>query len=1601
VACNLGPPEGEMGLCLTRHKDSSCLPEVPRTIDEALALPDDIFLQECAEYFDRFDVHHDRHLPEGAVWLLVSSLVDVLDVRFLRDGWLNDFFASKCAMTLHNRDEEDILIFSLDDFATLARELMIELSGEGLGILVLPSPTLLAASSACRADLVRVRLEGSQYKRLPDDAPLHISIDAVELAHTFCERNEELQCEVSLFPPQNVVSALLMPTTMMEQTGVVRGETQGKLGTATWVFQEELGFKSKVVSEECRADGSLQAQVVVKRQNGERLATTDPFPVPTDAQRHEPLHAWSMLRKKVGKVIVVAGWVGPEMVSWVATEVVRRAKYSVWPWVRKTVREVSSVDALEVSRRVDAVGRGVLAYAAMDVEGDNGADAVEVIRFLLDLRANSNTADDFGFSPLHYAAFANSPRTVSRLILAKANVNAAGTSGVTPLMLATLAGSLEAARILLQRGAVASALDVSGLTAASWLCFGCSAQPSRSARCCLENCGPLDGKEAAAICEAIKEPMDRRCCSPWLSDGRRELMGDLMESLLAELPPSERTIAATWLPLARQAAQVACVESGCFSELMSRLQRHAGFESPILGSLMNAAISAGRNSEELCRMMLTQCGELPVCTRLSDGRTLMEAALELGWHDVALMLFERGTLLIEDAATRTRVLQVAMETDHKQLAQKLVGQWVAVRDGWRRPVVLAREGLAECPVCFSALYTSPVALTKDGRRVCTHILCLACTRALANPICPVCRAAFEHPPRSLPDPREDPGGWFNFFDETGSGHIEKSILEQVLPAVVPIDQNKFGEALSSALWDEWSPHGEDSISRSDFCAEAGLLRWLAEHLAEAQQDNMRGEPPSLAHDREGWFQHWAQASASEMEKDEVLRAVLKSVKASSLEARAVAHSREWIERCWLAWDRDGNGKISLEEFCEDGGFADMMLQQSALAVGKRIVRRMELEPHNGPVLVTCCQQLIECALGIVPEDQPHVWPVKALRRLRERAQSPGAAEYEAILHAGARQVALAMQSQSANAKIVAWGCRALVALSFSPTAAELSSQAESLTTEEALSCLLVEGAVEAPMKLNTKKARARSSSWCWPAGLAPAEARPSIVVEPPSQRTHDCQAEISQWCVILQSFLSLFPECNSNQCCFAPPGALREAGTCAIVALCVLSRCAGQVVGCETADGIAAVLNQDLTPPVWLPALAPPPGKDFRTAPTAELISWSAATIAALAVDPRPLCLAALRSKPSAWDFEDYIRLFLEAVLDGQRLRPPMLGSRSAEVVMSLTLNEHILALSRGGCEGAGLDDSMRKRTRDGKIRVGDAVRMNPDAAKAKREQEPTQLFGGWCDRMAFCLEFVGRVIEIPSRLPSHPEVLRISHGAMGCWCWNPRIVVSVVPDAGLLPFEGPDGGAGIVLTIGDEVRIIEAVEEAKKLQVGHGGWNERMNQCCGRVGRLVMIDSDGDMKVATPGVGVFTWHPASVQAPQKQSWNAALKDRLMGSLGESLPLAALAGVVALRFGMQPVELEALSMTLHASTQRCGGSSPQWVSLVTSALLIGDERGGPDPKANLQNQAMIVSTAKRDGLKDTTTANADSLDLDQELFVAALEAWWNSLPTSQKCARML
>lgn len=51
-------------------------------------------------------------------------------------------------------------------------------------------------------------------------------------------------------------------------------------------------------------------------------------------------------------------------------------------------------------------------------------------------------------------------------------------------------------------------------------------------------------------------------------------------------------------------------------------------------------------------------------------------------------------------------------------------------------------------------------------------------------------------------------------------------------------------------------------------------------------------------------------------------------------------------------------------------------------------------------------------------------------------------------------------------------------------------------------------------------------------------------------------------------------------------------------------------------------------------------------------------------------------------------------------------------------------------------------------------------------------------------------------------------------------------------------------LSVGSHVRILDDEEKVKMLQDGHGGYNDRMRHCLGKVGKVIKIDSDGDVVV-------------------------------------------------------------------------------------------------------------------------------------------------------------
>lgn len=1501
----------------------------------------------------------------------------------------------------------------------------------------------------CAHSLNGVRLDKSQFLRLPSDSPLHVMLSTVQIGNRFLEPNEELCCEVRVFAARSMWTMTLYPEAAQagsQWTGIIRGEactsehgtSCSPLHSALWHFGQEFSFEGAAVRQERRADGALHAQVfIASRPGGEPIAATAIFRVPTGKELHEPLWTRHLFAKRVGQVSVGAGWVGPEMMGWLAAEVLRRGAFGRWAWVSETLEAMETPEMKEaVAGSIDEAGRSLLSFAAMSSVSD--PYAMDVLHLLLATRADVASGDAEGLRPLHYAAFAGDSKAMVALLDAGAAPEAEAAGGVTPLMLSALAGSRDCVQLLLDAGVSTLALDVRGLSALCWLCLGCLETPSRSGRHQLGNIGPEETETVVDISHGLREASDRKRSAhvPVGGSDRRVLLAGLLDPYCqavaksSGLPTATNTAAADkfWFPLLREAARPGPVRCGCFAELVARLSRLQGLRASVLGTVLRAAITSGLHADEqLCHMLLRDCGELPVSGRVIDGRSLVEATLDLGWEDVALMLCERGAALDADLTSQARALRSSIESGHTELTRRLVGQWAQLRDDWGRPAGASDEGLAECPVCFAPLWEGPGALFNEANaRVCSHLICLACASEIekqsmaagAGPArCPVCRHQFRPPARRPPDPREDPAGWFAFFDESGSGYLDRDLLVRVLPAVVPIDSGSLEAALRGSLWKDWDPSNDGRISRAAFCAERGLLRWLAEHLGELQEQCSKGSPPNLEQDRDGWFKYWAGPQALDMGRAEVLRALLKSAGVSCLDGPAVAASREWIERCWLLWDRHGNGRISLEDFCADGGLADMMLQQSALASVKRVVRRLELEQQNVSAMVACFQQIVECAVGIRPEDAIESWPALACSKLRERALQPVRTDFEAELRRAAELAVQSLKRTSDSAKLFCWICRALVALSL---ALPDSSDADTLNSLEVAALSSIAGDhTHALDVLLGSVPRSFSSPGLMARRGAPAVAAAEAIGERLCLRVVGSLSCLLRGPVDVPLMKSHTGHVHGSS--GLAPGALREAGICGLGALCALSSgadagCHGEAEGQELFD----VLLISMQPPAH--PLAPQPA----------WLAWATAALAAIASETRLLASTLLHTMTASAELsprspmqmlrasqEAALRSGLSGLLEALRAglahRPPQ--KRSDELLMAvLSSLERLPTRLRYGAGSSSAQESEmslnRVSLRDGRVAVGDVVRLHSDVPRARREQEPADHFGGWCDRMAFCLDCPGRVVEIPRRDARMPEVVRISHGALGCWCWNANAVAEVLPNAGLLPFEDGESGPGTALTIGDEVRIVPTTEVAKALQVGHGGWNDRMKHCCGKVGRLEAIDRSGDMKVIVPGVGSFVWNPRALRSPFAQGWEAALCERMAGPLEGLLPISLLAAFVACSSRMDDESLfKALQQLMQPPSgfqpgitmQACGNGDnddSSWLQLAAAAMSLDL---CPRPRTEFEVPAcsflrsVLGSDLHQHQVLKVLQVQKGAEQIDFALQL--LKVWWESLPASERRTR--
>ncbi|XP_027622315.1 E3 ubiquitin-protein ligase MIB2 isoform X6 [Tupaia chinensis] len=148
----------------------------------------------------------------------------------------------------------------------------------------------------------------------------------------------------------------------------------------------------------------------------------------------------------------------------------------------------------------------------------------------------------------------------------------------------------------------------------------------------------------------------------------------------------------------------------------------------------------------------------------------------------------------------------------------------------------------------------------------------------------------------------------------------------------------------------------------------------------------------------------------------------------------------------------------------------------------------------------------------------------------------------------------------------------------------------------------------------------------------------------------------------------------------------------------------------------------------------------------------------------------------------------------------------------------------------------QRRVSADGQpFQHGDKVKCLLDTDVLREMQEG---HGGWNPRMA---EFIGQTGTV-HRITDRGDV-RVQFNQETCWTFHP----------GALTKHNS-------FWVGDVVRVIDDLDTVKRLQAGHGEWTDDMAPELGRVGKVVKVFGDGNLRVAVGGQR-WTFSPSCLVA--------------------------------------------------------------------------------------------------------------------------------------------
>ncbi|XP_034951738.1 E3 ubiquitin-protein ligase MIB2 [Chelonus insularis] len=138
---------------------------------------------------------------------------------------------------------------------------------------------------------------------------------------------------------------------------------------------------------------------------------------------------------------------------------------------------------------------------------------------------------------------------------------------------------------------------------------------------------------------------------------------------------------------------------------------------------------------------------------------------------------------------------------------------------------------------------------------------------------------------------------------------------------------------------------------------------------------------------------------------------------------------------------------------------------------------------------------------------------------------------------------------------------------------------------------------------------------------------------------------------------------------------------------------------------------------------------------------------------------------------------------------------------------------------------------------VGDKVKVLRDAESLKEMQVG---HGGWNPRMA---DYIGKIGTV-HRITDKGDIRVQYEGCNNRWTFHPRALTKVTSKD--------------TFVLGDIVRVKSDAALVKNYQQGHGEWIDVMKSALGKLGKVIKIYPDGDLRVTLDG-HTWTFNPLSV----------------------------------------------------------------------------------------------------------------------------------------------